>query len=307
VLADIVREDFAQLSRMRSGAWPKAICARRSFPTARRWTMPAATRSRTSRIPMNALVAGLNQIGSELTTGLRKLRELISGVASASARLSESSAEATTCVKASSDAVDHIAEPIERIANGAQSQAGRIDDTSAPIEELTHTADQIALRQLDDGIESLSAHGGVLTESAREASSEAAIGNVAVSQTQFALRRLREVSQTAAEAMTTARRTLDAGRGDPRLHRRDRRPDDLLALNAAIEAACAGDQGRGLPSPTKSANSPNAARARQGRFRRSCRRSTAKRSAQQVGCGPRATRWKTASTSPETRHNRWPA
>jgi methyl-accepting chemotaxis protein len=86
----------------------------------------------------------------------------------------------------------------------------------------------------------------VLTTSAREASSEAASGNAAVTQTQSAMRDLREVSQTATEAMQRLeeRSTQVEAILDSIGEIADQ--TNLLALNAAIEAARAGEQGRGF-------------------------------------------------------------
>jgi methyl-accepting chemotaxis protein len=260
-LADIVREDFAQLS---SALVALAQGDLRASFASRRTPLADAGCDEIADVAhsYDALVAGLTKTGTELTTGLRQLRELIVGVVGASARLSQASAEASQCVKASADAVDHIAQAIDRVAGGAHSQADRIGETSAAIEELARTAEQIAavaadqahalgattaaLQQLDDGIESLSVHGGVLTTSAREASSEAASGNAAVTQTQSAMRDLREVSQTATEAMQRLeeRSTQVEAILDSIGEIADQ--TNLLALNAAIEAARAGEQGRGF-------------------------------------------------------------
>lgn len=260
-LSEVVRKDFADLSRalvlLAAGDLRATFVSRRALLAD---TNPDEIGD-VSR-SYDALVAGLTDIGSELTTGLEKLCGLIAGVVAASSRLSVSSTEASVNVGASAAAVDQISRVIERVASGAQSQAERIGETSVAIEELARTADQIAdvaahqatalnattaaIQQLDDGIESLSSHGGVLTASAREASAEAASGNTAVAQTQTAMRRLRDVSQSAATAMRTLEERSAQVEEIVSTIEEIADQTNLLALNAAIEAARAGEQGRGF-------------------------------------------------------------
>jgi methyl-accepting chemotaxis protein len=210
----------------------------------------------------DALAAGLTTIGTELTGGLGKLRELIGGVASASRSVSLASEQTSAAANQASAAVEQIARAVDGVAGGAKDQALKIAHASAAIEELARSAEMIAqgasaqadaiqqatggIQQLDDGIESLSTHGNDLARSAREASTEAGGGNDAVGATQDAMRKMRTVSQGAASAMLALEERSRQVEEIVRTIEEIADQTNLLALNAAIEAARAGEHGRGF-------------------------------------------------------------
>jgi methyl-accepting chemotaxis protein len=210
----------------------------------------------------DALSAGLVAVGGQLSAGLANLRSLIGGVATASQSLAVASDEASSAANQASVAVEQIARAVENVAGGAKDQALKIAHASAAIEELSRSAEMIAdgathqavaiqaatggIQQLDDGIEALSSHGNGLARSARDASTEAGGGHEAVNETQHAMRKLREISQRAAEAMVSLeKRSLQVGE-ILRTIEEIADQTNLLALNAAIEAARAGEHGRGF-------------------------------------------------------------
>ncbi len=214
----------------------------------------------------DALVGGLAKTGADLTAGLANLRELISGVKMTSKSVAAASDQAFAAAEGSTAAANEITQAVDLVSSGAQAQADHISDTVTAIEELSRTAEQIAmvatnqaqtiiqttvaLQHLDNGIGDMSSQGVTLTQAARDASTETNAGSKAVVETAGTIAQLKEVSATAASAMSSLEeRSLQVEEIVEEIV--DTIEDiaeqtNLLALNAAIEAARAGEHGRGF-------------------------------------------------------------
>jgi methyl-accepting chemotaxis protein len=210
----------------------------------------------------DALADGLRAIGNEIDVGLANLRSLIAGVMGASRNLTLASEQTSSAANEASRAVEQIARSVDSVASGARDQAEQITRAGAAIEELARSAEMIAegamhqadaigaatrgIQRLDEGIESLSSHGGELARSAREASTESDGGSEAVAATRETMQKLRGVSQGAAEAMVALEGRSAQVEEIVRAIEEIADQTNLLALNAAIEAARAGEHGRGF-------------------------------------------------------------
>jgi methyl-accepting chemotaxis protein len=208
------------------------------------------------------LTEGFYIFAEKLAAGFESLTAIVSAVAMTSKSLTAASDQASAAAKQSTTAVGQIAQAVELVASGAQDQASQIADTATAIEELSRTAEQIAqvathqaesialttaaLQKLDNGIGALSSQGATLTTAAREASSEAATGNAAVSETASTIAQLKTVSTTAASAMASLEEQSSQVEEIVDTIEDIADQTNLLALNAAIEAARAGEHGRGF-------------------------------------------------------------
>lgn len=210
----------------------------------------------------NALTQALSQIALQYSATTNNLRDLISVVAMSSTSLATASDQASTAATQSTVAIGEIAQAVDLVASGAREQAGTIVETTTAIQGLSRTAEEIAmvathqaesiaqttaaLNKLDDGIAALSTQGATLTTAAREASSEAASGTLAVTETAGTIAQLKAVSATAASAMASLEERSSQVEEIVDTIEDIADQTNLLALNAAIEAARAGEHGRGF-------------------------------------------------------------
>ncbi|HEX3551413.1 MAG TPA: methyl-accepting chemotaxis protein [Candidatus Elarobacter sp.] len=260
-LEEIVHEDFTQLSHALAGMARGDL--RATFSSSRTTIGDRGSDEIGDLVrSYDALAAGLTDVGDALNGGLATLRDLIGGVILASRSVALASDQTSSAANQASVAVEQIAKSVDAVAVGAKDQALKIAHTTAAIEELARSAEMIAdgagsqavaiqaatggIRQLDDGIEALSSHGADLARTATDASREASGGNDAVTETQHAMERLRDVSQSAATAMVELETRSAHVEQIVRTIEEIADQTNLLALNAAIEAARAGEHGRGF-------------------------------------------------------------
>ncbi|MBV8579664.1 MAG: hypothetical protein JOZ86_03430 [Candidatus Eremiobacteraeota bacterium] len=257
----VVHEDFAELSQTLARLAQGDL--RASFHSERRRLDDRGGDEFADVVrSYDALADGLGRIGDELNAGMANLRTLVGGVVDASRNLTLASEQTASAANEASRAVEQIAHSVDSVASGAKAQAEKIAQAGAAVEELARSAEMIAdgathqaaaigdattgIQALDDGIESLSVHGGNLAQSARQASAESDGGSDAVTATQETMRTLRAVSQGAADAMVALEERSRQVEAIVRAIEEIADQTNLLALNAAIEAARAGEHGRGF-------------------------------------------------------------
>jgi methyl-accepting chemotaxis protein len=210
----------------------------------------------------NGVVAGLGLIALEFNKMTGTLRNVMSGIVTATDDLAGLSSRMSAAASESSVAVDQIAASIAGVAEGARSQAERITVAHGEINTLTVSAQRIAagsdeqargalaaveaVLQLDEQISAFALLGATLADAAGHAQLEAQTGERSVSQAAHAMERITEATATAQAAMKNLESSSSAVSDIVAVIHDIADQTNLLALNAAIEAARAGEQGRGF-------------------------------------------------------------
>ena len=191
-----------------------------------------------------------------------QLRELVTGIASASGSIAASSSEFTVATSTASLAIEHISSATENVAIGTQEQTAEMAAASTAVEQLARAASQISdgafdqanaiqsvvseVNDLDGQIAQVATLGATLTTAARAATAEAVNGTDAVVRSAEAVEALRELSIQTERAMTSLEDRSGAVEEIVATIGEIADQTNLLALNAAIEAARAGEHGRGF-------------------------------------------------------------
>ena len=191
-----------------------------------------------------------------------QLRDLVTGIASASGSIATASSEFTVATRTAGLAVEHISSVTENVAIGTQEQTIEMAAASTAVEQLARAASQISdgafdqanaiqsvvseVNDLDSQIAQVATLGATLTTAARAATAEAVNGTDAVVRSAEAVEALRELSIQTERAMTSLEDRSGAVEEIVATIGEIADQTNLLALNAAIEAARAGEHGRGF-------------------------------------------------------------
>ena len=174
------------------------------------------------------------ELGRAFATMVQNLRNLVQGVSMTAAQLASSSEQLTASAEETSRATEHIAQNIQDMADGSQSQARSTKNVTQTIEEMAHSTQSAAQNALQMNHSAVSASS--LTEQGKQ--------SVRIVSEQM------ESIHTGIDSLSTQLNELGARSKEigsiVDVMTGIAEQTNLLALNAAIEAARAGDAGRGF-------------------------------------------------------------
>ena len=210
----------------------------------------------------NGVVAGLGLISIEFTKMTQTLRAVMSGIVSTTHDLAKLSSRLSDASGSSSAAVDQIAASMQRVAEGARTQAEGLREANSEIDRLGESAHEIAagsrtqargathavdaVRLLNEQISAFAELGAQLAQAARLAQAQAQSGGEAVGKNAVAMQSIEDATHTAEQAMRNLETSTGAVSDIVLVIQDIADQTNLLALNAAIEAARAGEHGRGF-------------------------------------------------------------
>jgi methyl-accepting chemotaxis protein len=176
----------------------------------------------------------VGQVADALADMRAAIRKLMIHINQSSEQLAASSEELTASADQSAQAANQVAASITDVAHGAEEQLSVADGTSAIVQEMSDSIQQVAINAKE------------ASEQSAQAASKANEGNKSVDK---AINQMSHIEQTVtASSLVVAKlgeRSKEIGEIVDTISGIASQTN-LLALNAAIEAARAGEQGRGF-------------------------------------------------------------
>lgn len=176
----------------------------------------------------------IGQVADALTDMRTAIRNLMKHINESAEQLAASSEELTASADQSAQAANQVAQSITDVALGTGEQLGEADRTSAVVQEMSNSIQQVSINASE------------VSEQSVQAANKAKVGTESIDK---AINQMSSIERTVTTSVLVVtklgKRSKEIGQIVDTISGIASQTN-LLALNAAIEAARAGEQGRGF-------------------------------------------------------------